>query len=732
MTLNEPISVRKHRGKPLKEVMHGARRWSMEHLLELYGRTRDLYSNEILETVLGILEEGAKIPLKDARVEQLDCGTTAFTMLCSFKDWRYTTPFQVETVERRLMQSLDSIAYWADYLIWYPPAESTSKKCAAQRLPLERKPGQNLHRCGIAADGVFKLLYSSKPIAKVAPQSDRFLKLALSLWVITVGGNPVIYPFAKRSLPSHIADIGDTGTLVFNLMATESASGIARIVHGGEFCSPLEFVEKTVARMQAFGRVNSLPHLVHRPDNTVENQSLECIVSSTGCIMTADDSLCSLFSSVQAPELFMEVLVAVNDRLKGSMAHATPHDRGRIVKHLAENLSTTAQVIFRMAKVTKGFFPVVHLRNIINAGLFQLMDDCVSVFSPPQALDGEITQQLAVIFAAMIKFSRFPKVLRPLLSELEHRLAIKSPLLSKDPTLKGKIEMTMPSLRAEGRCLRRKERVTVCDNLKRHLSSAMVVTGSVSWTLPEACSNCHSVVYCSPQCQHEDWNSRHRSECHDMCLDYLERSYTNLSYPYSTRAFHLSVILHTFETLALTVGDTFTSNARFDPAFTEPSRTGSNYLFIPLTKYTAKFEPFIPALKRKRFNDLVEPFRHQISRLAHLPPPSYAGLPEFNLAHSVECVGSFDIHFVVLLRRVRATVLPNALFDYNVQRDPKTSGSDYEIVQALWFFTSPIRCWSEEMAPLTAPETRVHYRDLGDIISLNSEYQLQPESYQAI
>ncbi|KAF5334313.1 hypothetical protein D9611_014131 [Ephemerocybe angulata] len=691
MSFYEAPSLRKHRGKPLKEVLLGARRWSLEHLFELESRTKDSYSNEILETVLVILDEGAKIALKDARVEELDCGILAFTMLCSFKDWQYSTPSQLEAAERRLVNSLDSIAYWADYLIWYPPAESTGKKRAAQRLPPERQPGRNLHRCGIAADHLFKLLYSSKPIAKVATQSDCFLKLALSLWLITVGGNPFIsiHSFLKRTLPSPTADFGDAATFIFSLMATESASEMAKLVHGGELCSPLDFVEKTVARMQAFGKVDPLPQLAQLPDHTVDTHSLDGIVRSVGSIMVVDDELSSLFSSVQAPKLFMEVLVAMNSRLKLSMAHATPLDRNRIMKQLAQNLLTAARVITGMAQVTHGFCPVIHMRDIIHAGVFQLMDNCASAFYPYQPFDNEATEIFTIIFATMMGFTSFPKVLRPLLPELERRLAMKSPLMSKVPGLKAKVDVTMPSLRADGRFLRRDERVTELNmhGSKRHLSPEMVGTGRVSWRLPEACSNCHSVVYCSPQCQREDWNARHRNECRDMRVDYLERSYTNLSYSYSTRAFHLSVVWHTAQTLALSVGNTFVSKARVEPALTEPSRTAADCVFVPLTTYIAKIEPFVPQLKWQRFNDLVEPFRRQISRLAHLPSPSYAGLPEFNLVHSVECIQRFDVHTVVLLRRVRETALPPALYDYYVQRDPKTLGSDYEIVQALWFFT---------------------------------------------
>lgn len=32
----------------------------------------------------------------------------------------------------------------------------------------------------------------------------------------------------------------------------------------------------------------------------------------------------------------------------------------------------------------------------------------------------------------------------------------------------------------------------------------------------QACSRCHSVVYCSVECQQEDWKAFHQSECSQM------------------------------------------------------------------------------------------------------------------------------------------------------------------------------------------------------------------------
>ncbi|KAH6867665.1 hypothetical protein BKA70DRAFT_1414555, partial [Coprinopsis sp. MPI-PUGE-AT-0042] len=53
-----------------------------------------------------------------------------------------------------------------------------------------------------------------------------------------------------------------------------------------------------------------------------------------------------------------------------------------------------------------------------------------------------------------------------------------------------------------------------CDNSQHH-----------DWSLktaPRSCSGCHLVVYCSRECQSEDWNNRHRKECASMRSTYTQ------------------------------------------------------------------------------------------------------------------------------------------------------------------------------------------------------------------
>ncbi|KAH6899166.1 hypothetical protein BKA70DRAFT_1314568 [Coprinopsis sp. MPI-PUGE-AT-0042] len=74
----------------------------------------------------------------------------------------------------------------------------------------------------------------------------------------------------------------------------------------------------------------------------------------------------------------------------------------------------------------------------------------------------------------------------------------------------------------------------ICDNNKLHKSSLRPHSRS--------CSNCRLVVYCSTECQREDWRKRHRAECSIMRSTHRERCNQGVRYGQRSRAFHLHSI----------------------------------------------------------------------------------------------------------------------------------------------------------------------------------------------
>ncbi|KAH6899387.1 hypothetical protein BKA70DRAFT_1314264 [Coprinopsis sp. MPI-PUGE-AT-0042] len=74
--------------------------------------------------------------------------------------------------------------------------------------------------------------------------------------------------------------------------------------------------------------------------------------------------------------------------------------------------------------------------------------------------------------------------------------------------------------------------ISICDNNKQH--------NETHWRA-KTCSGCHMVVYCSQDCQKQDWNERHRRECQGMRQAYIARKLDEFSYSQVSRAFHLSI-----------------------------------------------------------------------------------------------------------------------------------------------------------------------------------------------
>ncbi|KAF6753974.1 hypothetical protein DFP72DRAFT_1126794 [Ephemerocybe angulata] len=83
----------------------------------------------------------------------------------------------------------------------------------------------------------------------------------------------------------------------------------------------------------------------------------------------------------------------------------------------------------------------------------------------------------------------------------------------------------------------RKDTVAVCSNFecKSKLTSNQLVH-------MKKCSGCSTVFYCSRECQKNDWNTFHRSECAPLRVDYFCRKATVEGYRHSTRAYHLAYV----------------------------------------------------------------------------------------------------------------------------------------------------------------------------------------------
>ncbi|KAF6753407.1 hypothetical protein DFP72DRAFT_901615 [Ephemerocybe angulata] len=79
------------------------------------------------------------------------------------------------------------------------------------------------------------------------------------------------------------------------------------------------------------------------------------------------------------------------------------------------------------------------------------------------------------------------------------------------------------------------DRIPICDSLLHH---AVTKAGALQGT-PKECSTCRTTVYCSIDCQREDWDTLHRYECTRRRVELIDRQLTGTSISHRTRVFNL-------------------------------------------------------------------------------------------------------------------------------------------------------------------------------------------------
>ncbi|KAJ3535322.1 hypothetical protein NMY22_g6542 [Coprinellus aureogranulatus] len=100
----------------------------------------------------------------------------------------------------------------------------------------------------------------------------------------------------------------------------------------------------------------------------------------------------------------------------------------------------------------------------------------------------------------------------------------------------------MAGLEERSRFFKKKNWAKICDNLD-HDSTNHTRSRAMK---QQTCSKCHSVIYCSTDCQKQDWAKRHREECRATHAAYIERKHKDEYYSKHTRSYQISLILNSF------------------------------------------------------------------------------------------------------------------------------------------------------------------------------------------
>ncbi|KAF5341114.1 hypothetical protein D9611_005877 [Ephemerocybe angulata] len=86
------------------------------------------------------------------------------------------------------------------------------------------------------------------------------------------------------------------------------------------------------------------------------------------------------------------------------------------------------------------------------------------------------------------------------------------------------------------------DHIPLCDSLQHPSTSKADGLGA-----SKECSGCHTTVYCSTDCQREDWSSLHREECTRSRVELIDHQLKGSSISHRTRLYnilHLEAIMH--------------------------------------------------------------------------------------------------------------------------------------------------------------------------------------------
>ncbi|KAH6888943.1 hypothetical protein BKA70DRAFT_1330593 [Coprinopsis sp. MPI-PUGE-AT-0042] len=157
-----------------------------------------------------------------------------------------------------------------------------------------------------------------------------------------------------------------------------------------------------------------------------------------------------------------------------------------------------------------------------------------------KSFEGLVLQATTIIFYRMNKYCYRTRTAKAAHRVLETHSDLAGRLVAQQSPVSLLFDQMSSSARLFTFWLRMQASNTVCDNAL-HLHGEDVNP----FDYPQTCSKCHLVTYCSYECQKEDWQRRHRSECSIMRRSHLGRNKAQRRYHYTCRATQLEVVLNT-------------------------------------------------------------------------------------------------------------------------------------------------------------------------------------------
>ncbi|KAF5323988.1 hypothetical protein D9611_008404 [Ephemerocybe angulata] len=633
---------------PISEILDGAKRGSTVHLAQLRNRTLKNYTLEFMEVFLLYLQ--VPEPGFQPTRHQVECAEISFFALLEVVrgSQEYDESLADATGER-LATAFKGILCWICCILNLRPD--------MWPLTLVHELPTNKVQVHDAVASLLLVLCQVHPsVHNIAVTDNFFIELCLMWWVATDQGEPLLYPTGHRNNPTDKDGEGrDLIICLMELAIQANPKGMATCIKSERICTPQLFYLKAARRMVLLSRINQLKHLSHYPNITAENYNLRCMGVLTDNVTIPDPALYEVMMETRIPELYMEALEMISSR--SWLASSDYHKKKCFGEILHISQTVIAWTAMRASHV------VSTTRGVVEKGLVRLLGNTMCVADEQQNKPWEF------IFQVLVSLSTSPKIIALLDPVFTQYIYPKLHSLAEKNVAKGLVTPAISTLKAFASYLDKKTRIRICDNLDHRARTGAVAQGR----RPQkemTCSTCHSVVYCSKKCQREDWEARHRDECHAMAREYLETKRAGTRYWHNTRSFQLTILRRLYEPSSFMWN---TSSRPFHNDYQgrrlvitlDAADISDPTTLDVLDDYVKNTTPLLAPHLLKRFNQFVERFK------ADSPPRSKLALARgigkdkgtMGLVNGTFFFGDKEVNVVTMFKKSKNTGDPFCNFD---------------------------------------------------------------------
>ncbi|KAJ3544324.1 hypothetical protein NMY22_g2815 [Coprinellus aureogranulatus] len=576
------------------QVMELARRGSIPHLMRLSeAMNQQNYDLELLDAFLAHL--ASKDP--DSQPERAALFVIEKGLRNAVVDY---PPHLASDVARRITPAYKNIVYWM---------ERSTGGGGDGTWEFHDVDGQR----GGTASKIYTCVNLFISLLKIDEtcNSDALLRLlpaqqlVLRWWTSTCNTDVLLYAGPGRRENAQDLVYDDLILLVFHLCnrhAAGMANALMMPLPGCEEQILVTFAQKTVQRVRALAQINVLRHLSHWPDISNEFLNVTRLVVSVFKLTRENSHFLSAILQEDRSQCFLAAL-----RLYSARFSTLPAEEGSLEDAL--ELVSLVVMVAEWSSEAPFALSLDAMKRLIASDSVQKADEAAEEIL---RLSYEMAAHPKAAPAFCLAARRFV-------------LKIKHPLPS--PQLEKAVELFAEGCLKNLSPLQKESRAWTCANLEHHLHECNSARGTL-----KACSECHTIIYCSRRCQAEDWIARHRYECSAMRVEYhgeccrlwysltcnnrdshtIERKMSKSWCSYDLQTFHLSYVRHVYATNnALWNVYKGHQNCLVDTRIVVSgvaSLMENPYNFSTVDNYAKMTRDLIPGHKRNRFDELVKRF----------------------------------------------------------------------------------------------------------------------------